>query len=185
MSAGYRVRLFGLYDMLIKKSWGGGLMFESFRHANIEQLVAFSDGSFREGLYVYAFTLKVKMGSYLAPLIRSAGECTIFFGHNNVSCELEACYRAIQTAQTLGAKFVTLYTDFLGCIKFLTGECCIRHEQFSMYVKLMSELSIPFTIQHVPGHSGIQGNDEVDRLANREVDRILAKSKKGTVIIQI
>ena len=154
-------------------------MFQLLRPVENEQLVAFSDGSFKDGVYAYAFTLNVKMGSSLVPVVRSSGECTIFSGHTNVSAELEACYRAVQTAQMLGAKSVSVYTDFHGCFKFLTKEWSIKHEQFSMYVKFMSELLIPFTVQYVPAHRGNKGNNEVDRLAKREANRLLEESSRN------
>ncbi|HPC24609.1 MAG TPA: hypothetical protein PLQ59_03800 [Fervidobacterium sp.] len=154
-------------------------MTKLLRPAEGEQLVAYTDGSFKDGIYVYAFTLNVQEGSSLIPVFISVGECTIFSGHNNVSCELEACYRAVQTAQKLGAKCVSVYTDFHGCFKFLTHEWGVRNKQFLMYVNLMSGLSIPFTIQYVPAHRGFKGNNEVDRLAKREANRLLEESSRN------
>lgn len=154
-------------------------MTKLLRPAEGEQLVAYTDGSFKDGIYVYAFTLNVQEGSSLIPVVISVGECTIFSGHNNVSSELEACYRAVQTAQKLGAKCVSVYTDFHGCFKFLTHEWGVRNKQFLMYVNLMSGLSIPFTIQYVPAHRGFKGNNEVDRLAKREANRLLEESSKN------
>jgi len=40
-------------------------------------------------------------------------------------------------------------------------------------------LSIPFTIQYVPAHRGFKGNNEVDRLAKREANRLLEESSKN------
>ncbi|HOQ40184.1 MAG TPA: hypothetical protein PK561_07225 [Fervidobacterium sp.] len=155
-------------------------MLKVLRPVENKRLVAYTDGSFKDGMYAYAFTLNVGEGSSLLHAVISVGECTIFSGYNNVSCELEACYRAVKTAQDLGAKSVSLYTDFHGCFKFLTNEWGVKNNQSVLYVKLMSELSIPFKIQYVHAHKGIKFNNEVDRMARREADRLCSiKSSYG------
>lgn len=89
----------------------------------------------------------------------------------NVSGELEAAMEVAKYVdsikETLNGKKVFLYYDFVGIEKFLTGEWTPVKEGPKKYKSFMEEYKKLFTFVDVESHTGVKGNEAVDRLAKR------------------
>ena len=130
---------------------------EDFRGQHI---TAFSDGSYTNGIESYAFVLLTDH-----EVARGYGTCTLMPGAKNVSGELEGAYLACKTAQDYGAASITLYVDYVGVKHFALNEWKSRTPISEEYKRLMKELHIPIKFEIIKGHSGIEMNNLVDRLA--------------------
>ena len=93
---------------------------------------------------------------------------------------MEAIYRALVEANTLGKDKVTIYSDSKYAIDSLTkwslkwiknnwktsnGKHVIHEYQFKKILKLSDKIKVEYV--HVRGHKGNQGNEIADELATK------------------
>lgn len=118
----------------------------------------------------------VKTGNYgYASILRYGDEVSYDMGlgqdkSRNISGELLAAMAAIRKAMLLGVKELTIYHDYVGIADIATGKqkkvkMAIGKEYQRFLDSVKGQIKLEF--KHTPSHTGIPGNEEVDKLAKR------------------
>lgn len=129
---------------------------------------AFVDGSFNSATSVYGF------GGFLVTheeryVISGNGNDPQMASMRNVAGEVLGSMAAVEKALELGLKDLTIYYDYMGIEMWATGawkrnkQGTIAYYDFMQSVK--DQISLHFV--KVKGHSGVEGNEEADRLARK------------------
>jgi ribonuclease HI len=89
----------------------------------------------------------------------------------NVSGEILGSMAAVELALKLGLRELTVYYDYLGIEMWATGGWKRNKRGTIAYHDFMQSArqKITITFQKVKGHSGVEGNEEADRLAKDAV----------------
>lgn len=130
---------------------------------------AFVDGSYNAVTKVYGF------GGFLV----HNGEKDIVAGHGNdpelaemrnVAGEIGGATEAVKMAIDKGLKSLVIYYDYLGIKAWADGEWKANKKGTKAYAQFMKEARehIDIRFKKVKGHSGIEGNEEADRIAKKE-----------------
>ncbi len=134
---------------------------------------AFVDGSYNAATKVYGY------GGFLIhdgkkEILQGAGDEEEMASMRNVAGEVLGSMAAIEKALELGLTELTIYYDYMGIEMWATGSWK-RNKQGTMayydYVNsVRDKLRIDFV--KVKGHSGVEGNEEADRLAKEAVGNL-------------
>ena len=89
----------------------------------------------------------------------------------NVAGEILGSMAAIQKATELGLKDVSVFYDYAGIKAWAAGEWKRNKKGTIEYYNYIQSVKEKITIRFVKvrGHSGVEGNEEADRLAKRAV----------------
>lgn len=133
---------------------------------------AFIDGSFNPATKVYG------CGGFLIDqfgkkhIIQRHGNKPSMAKMRNVAGEILGAIAAVELAQELKMKKITIFHDYEGIAAWALGRWkCKKPEtrHYAMLIWKAMETGLKIYFTHVKGHSGNDGNDEADQLAKLAV----------------
>lgn len=131
---------------------------------------AFVDGSYNVATGVYGY------GGFLVSnaqkhILQGAGDEEEMASMRNVAGEILGSMAAVEKALELGLKELVIYYDYMGIEMWATGAWKRNKAGTIAYYEFMQNIKsqIVITFEKVKGHSGIEGNEEADRLAKEAV----------------
>lgn len=136
----------------------------------LPEVYAFVDGSYNSSASVYGYG-GFLMADGVKYIIQGCGRDPEMASMRNVAGEVLGSMEAIRRALELELRELTIYYDYMGIEMWATGEWkrnkkgTIAYHDYVQSVK--SRIDLKFV--KVKGHSGIEGNEEADRLAKQAV----------------
>lgn len=135
-----------------------------------DECFAFVDGSFNAVTKVYGY------GGFLVDggqkhILQGAGSDPEMAEMRNVAGEICGCVAAVEKAIELGIKEIKIYYDYMGIEMWATGKWKRNKTGTAEYHDFMQKAARLVNVRFVKvkGHSGVEGNEEADRLAKEAV----------------
>lgn len=129
----------------------------------------FVDGSYYKNQYSWAFA--VYQGGKVLFADSGVGEDEEAARMNNVAGELAATVKAIKWAEANAIKPVMIHHDYMGIAAWAEGSWQAKNKFTQAYVKFIFPRSSWIRFAKVEGHTGIAGNEFVDKLAKKALGR--------------
>ena len=125
----------------------------------------FVDGSYHNGRYSWAFAVYENGG--LVATDNGVGEDLEAANLRNVAGEMAGAVKAIEWAETKDKKPITIHHDYTGLAHWADGSWQAKNKFTQEYAQFTSEKLSWVTFNKVAGHSGVEGNELVDKLAKK------------------
>ena len=131
---------------------------------------AFVDGSFNVSTGVYGYGGFLVYGS-TKEVLQGQGNDPEMASTRNVAGEVSGSMAAIRRAVELGLTELTIYYDYMGIEAWADGSWKRNKKGTIAYYDYVQSVRnvIRLNFVKVKGHSGIEGNEEADRLAKNAV----------------
>lgn len=126
------------------------------------------DGSFKGANYSWAFAVFLKEDEVYRDC--GAGTNPEAAAIRNVAGELAATMRAIQWADQQKISII-IHHDYIGIAAWATGEWKAKNTFTQAYVQFVRPYLQQIKFCKVAGHSGVKGNELVDRLAGEALKK--------------
>ena len=123
----------------------------------------FVDGSYCKSRYSWAFA--VYQNGKLIFSDSGVGEDPVAAKMNNVAGELAGAINAIQWAENNDVKPIALHHDYMGIAAWAEGSWQAKNEITMAYKNFAATRLGWIQFEKVTGHTGIAGNELVDKLA--------------------
>lgn len=136
--------------------------------ARASKSYAFIDGSFNPKTKIYG------CGGYLIDqfgkkhIVQQCGSDKNLAKMRNVAGELLGVKAIVDTAKSLKMKKLTLFYDYAGIEKWVTGEWKCKKHETKVYKEFMHSAikeGLEIIFKKVSAHTGNAGNEEADQLA--------------------
>ena len=117
--------------------------------------------------YVDGSNTDSRVGSGVIMIFGSATEKEEAVAVRNVAGEINSAMIAMHTAKMLGKRKVTIIYDYAGIEQWATGGWSAKTPLAQAYKRFYDNLSIEVEFVKVKGHTGVEGNEMVDKVAKR------------------
>ena len=132
---------------------------------------AFVDGSFNQKTNTYGYGGFLCIPNKEEIILQGCGDDVEFAKSRNIAGEIDGAISAIATAIHHRVTDLTIFHDYEGIAKWITGEYKANSRIAKAYLEFIQQANnhIRLHFVHVKAHTGIKGNERADKLAKQAV----------------